>query len=59
MTRVAVDPSCDGIFDVIRKTFAEEGVLGFYRGFFVSLLGIILYRAAYLGLYNRLRVIMF
>ncbi len=57
MTRLAVDPSCDGVMDVINKTLAEEGPLGFYRGFFVSVLGIILYRAAYFGLYDTIKVL--
>ena len=56
MTRIAIDPSCEGVMDVINKTLADEGILGFYRGFFVSVLGVVVYRAMYFGFYDSIKV---
>ncbi|KAK4528347.1 hypothetical protein GAYE_SCF55G6288 [Galdieria yellowstonensis] len=39
----------NGIIDCISKTAKTDGIFGLYRGFNVSLLGIIVYRAAYFG----------
>lgn len=41
-----------GMMDCIIKTFKTDGLLGLYRGFFVSVQGIILYRASYFGLFD-------
>lgn len=41
-----------GMIDCILKTFKTDGILGLYRGFLVSVQGIILYRAAYFGLFD-------
>lgn len=41
-----------GLFDCITKIFKSDGVVGLYRGFFVSVQGIIVYRAAYFGLFD-------
>ena len=32
-----------GIRDVVRKMYASDGVYGFYRGYFISVLGIGIY----------------
>jgi len=44
----------NGIVDVYRKTFATDGIRGLYRGFFVSCVGIVVYRGLYFGLYDSL-----
>lgn len=42
----------NGLFDVVRQILKSDGPIGFYRGFASSLQGIILYRAAYFGLFD-------
>lgn len=44
-----------GLVDVYRKTVASDGVFGLYRGFSISIFGIILYRGFYFGLYDTLK----
>lgn len=44
-----------GMLDVYKKTIATDGVAGLYRGFMVSLGGIIVYRGLYFGLYDSLK----
>ena len=44
----------NGILDVYKKTLATDGVVGLYRGFVPSVLGIIVYRGAYFGCYDSL-----
>jgi len=44
-----------GIFDVIAKIRKSDGVVGFYRGFFIAVWGIGLYRASYFGLFDTFR----
>lgn len=41
-----------GIADCILKIFKSDGLLGLYRGFNVSVQGIIIYRATYFGFYD-------
>jgi solute carrier family 25 (adenine nucleotide translocator) protein 4/5/6/31 len=41
-----------GLFDCIKKTVKSDGVIGLYRGFFVSVQGIIIYRASYFGFFD-------
>lgn len=41
-----------GMMDCIIKTFKHDGFVGLYRGFVVSVQGIIIYRAAYFGLFD-------
>lgn len=62
-TRLALDVGTtdetrefSGIFDCLYKTISSEGIFGIYAGFFVSVLGIIWYRALYFGLYDSMRV---
>ncbi|KAG7313057.1 hypothetical protein JYU34_000138, partial [Plutella xylostella] len=45
----------NGLIDCIVKTFKSDGPLGLYRGFIVSVQGIIIYRATYFGLYDTAR----
>jgi solute carrier family 25 (adenine nucleotide translocator) protein 4/5/6/31 len=44
-----------GLVDCIKKTVKSDGVVGLYRGFAVSVQGIIIYRAAYFGCYDTAR----
>uniref|UniRef100_A0A914C834 ADP/ATP translocase n=1 Tax=Acrobeloides nanus TaxID=290746 RepID=A0A914C834_9BILA len=41
-----------GITDCVYKIFKSDGPIGLYRGFLVSVQGIIIYRAAYFGFYD-------
>jgi len=44
----------NGLIDVYKKTLASDGVAGLYRGFVPSILGIVVYRGLYFGLYDSL-----
>jgi solute carrier family 25 (adenine nucleotide translocator) protein 4/5/6/31 len=44
-----------GLLDVYRKTFASDGIGGLYRGFGISVIGIIVYRGLYFGLYDSIK----
>ncbi|KAM7270525.1 hypothetical protein ACFE04_029739 [Oxalis oulophora] len=44
-----------GLVDVYKKTIASDGVVGLYRGFNISCVGIIVYRGLYFGMYDSLK----
>lgn len=44
-----------GLVDCLGKVFKSDGLVGLYRGFGVSVQGIIIYRAAYFGFYDTAR----
>ena len=44
----------NGIIDCYAKTFKSDGIVGLYRGFSISCVGIIVYRACYFGLFGTL-----
>ncbi|KFB38207.1 hypothetical protein ZHAS_00005520 [Anopheles sinensis] len=44
-----------GLGDCLTKIFKSDGLTGLYRGFGVSVQGIIIYRAAYFGFYDTAR----
>lgn len=44
-----------GLGDCLAKVFKHDGLIGLYRGFGVSVQGIIIYRAAYFGFYDTAR----
>jgi len=48
----------NGLIDVYRKTLASDGIVGLYRGFVISCVGIIVYRGFYFGLYDSLKPIL-
>merc|ERR1712070_1318490 len=48
-----------GLIDVYKKTIASDGVVGLYRGFCASCLGIIIYRGFYFGLYDTIKEIFY
>ena len=44
----------NGLIDMYRKTLASNGIGGLYRGFVPSVVGIIVYRGLYFGVYDSL-----
>jgi len=44
-----------GLADVYKKTLASDGIAGLYRGFVPSVVGIIVYRGLYFGVYDSLK----
>ncbi|KAJ3202306.1 ADP/ATP carrier protein, partial [Dinochytrium kinnereticum] len=44
-----------GLLDVYRKTYATDGIVGLYRGFVISTVGIIVYRGLYFGIYDTIK----
>lgn len=46
------DRQYNGLLDCIKKTVKSDGVGGLYRGFIVSVQGIIIYRATYFGFFD-------
>jgi solute carrier family 25 (adenine nucleotide translocator) protein 4/5/6/31 len=51
----AAEREYTGLGNCLAKTFKSDGLAGLYRGFNVSVQGIIIYRAAYFGLYDTAR----
>merc|ERR1712071_298601 len=51
----AAEREFSGLANCLSKTVKSDGILGLYRGFSVSVQGIIIYRAAYFGLYDSAR----
>ncbi|OKL60516.1 ADP,ATP carrier protein [Talaromyces atroroseus] len=45
----------NGLVDVYKKTLASDGIAGLYRGFAVSVAGIVVYRGLYFGMYDSLK----
>nr|ACN60125.1 ATP:ADP antiporter [Serendipita indica] len=45
----------NGLVDVYRKTLKSDGIAGLYRGFVPSVVGIIVYRGLYFGVYDSLK----
>jgi len=45
----------NGLIDVYTKTFKSDGIVGLYRGFNISCVGIVVYRGLYFGLYDSLK----
>lgn len=44
-----------GLLDVYKKTIASDGIVGLYRGFSVSIIGITVYRGLYFGIYDTMK----
>ena len=49
------DRQFNGLVDVYKKTIASDGMAGLYRGFGPSVLGIIVYRGLYFGVYDSVK----
>lgn len=47
----------NGLIDVYRKTLKSDGIVGLYRGFNISCVGIIIYRGLYFGMFDSLKPI--
>jgi len=45
----------NGLIDVYSKTMKSDGIVGLYRGFNISCIGIIVYRGLYFGMYDSLK----
>ncbi|KAI9770127.1 MAG: hypothetical protein M1840_003577 [Geoglossum simile] len=45
----------NGLVDVYKKTLASDGIGGLYRGFGPSVLGIVVYRGLYFGMYDSIK----
>merc|ERR1712038_155632 len=54
----AAERQYNGLIDVYRKTLKSDGIVGLYRGFVISCVGIIVYRGFYFGLYDTLKPIL-
>ncbi|OQR75852.1 ADP/ATP translocase 2 isoform 1 [Tropilaelaps mercedesae] len=50
--KAAADREFTGLGNCLAKIYKTDGFIGLYRGFNVSLQGIIIYRAAYFGLFD-------
>ena len=48
----------NGLFDVYRKTFASDGIVGLYRGFVISCICIVIYRGLYFGVYDTVKALL-
>lgn len=46
------DREFKGMGDVLRKILKSDGVIGMYRGFGISVVGIFIYRALYFGMFD-------
>ncbi|CAN6585023.1 unnamed protein product [Malus baccata var. baccata] len=44
-----------GILDVYSKTLSSDGIVGLYRGFGASIIGITMYRGMYFGIYDTMK----
>lgn len=49
------DRQFNGLLDVYKKTLASDGIAGLYRGFMPSVLGIVVYRGLYFGMYDSIK----
>ncbi|KAI9239124.1 MAG: mitochondrial carrier domain-containing protein [Podila humilis] len=54
-TKGATGHQFKGPMEVYKKTLATDGIAGLYRGFLISTIGIIFYRALYFELYDSLK----
>eukprot|EP00357_Protocruzia_adherens_P036053 CAMPEP_0115021782 /NCGR_PEP_ID=MMETSP0216-20121206/31112_1 /TAXON_ID=223996 /ORGANISM="Protocruzia adherens, Strain Boccale" /LENGTH=304 /DNA_ID=CAMNT_0002394245 /DNA_START=38 /DNA_END=952 /DNA_ORIENTATION=- len=57
--RSAAEKQFNGIGDCLMKIFRSDGFAGLYRGFGVSVVGIIMYRAFFFGGYETFRPLLF
>ncbi|CAI4054960.1 hypothetical protein SKDZ_02G0760 [Saccharomyces kudriavzevii ZP591] len=48
----------NGLVDVYKKTLKSDGLAGLYRGFLPSVVGIVVYRGLYFGMYDSLKPIL-
>lgn len=48
----------NGLIDCYKKTLASDGIVGLYRGFVISCVGIVIYRGLYFGMYDSIKPIL-
>jgi len=48
----AAERQFTGIFDCMGKIIKSDGITGLYQGFTISVIGIIVYRATFFGIYD-------
>ena len=48
-----------GLVDCIQKIYKSDGPIGLYRGFIISVIGIIVYRASYFGSFDTGKAFLF
>jgi solute carrier family 25 (mitochondrial adenine nucleotide translocator), member 4/5/6/31 len=48
-----------GLVDCLQKIYKSDGPIGLYRGFIISVIGIIAYRASYFGMFDTGKVLLF
>jgi solute carrier family 25 (adenine nucleotide translocator) protein 4/5/6/31 len=53
------DREFSGLVDCLSKIAKKDGVQGLYNGFGISLVGIIMYRASYFGMFDTGKVVLF
>ncbi|KAH9523452.1 hypothetical protein Btru_040046 [Bulinus truncatus] len=58
LAREAENANLNGLIDVYAKTIKSDGIVGLYRGFVISCVGIVVYRGFYFGLYDSLKPIL-
>jgi solute carrier family 25 (adenine nucleotide translocator) protein 4/5/6/31 len=64
-TRLAADVGSGGereftgLVDCLKKVSGKDGVKGLYRGFGISVIGIVAYRASYFGMFDTGKVMLF
>ena len=64
-TRLAADVGSggerefNGLVDCLKKSAGKDGVKGLYRGFGISVIGIVAYRASYFGMFDTGKVMLF
>ena len=49
----------NGLVDCLQKIYKSDGALGLYRGFVISVIGIIAYRASYFGMFDTGKAFLF
>lgn len=47
-----------GLVDCLQKIYKSDGPIGLYRGFIISVVGIIVYRASYFGMFDTGKVLL-
>lgn len=53
------DREFNGLVDCLQKIYKSDGPIGLYRGFIISVIGIIAYRASYFGMFDTGKVLLF
>lgn len=57
--KVAAEREFNGLGDCLGKIYRQDGFVGLYRGFGVSVAGIIVYRAAFFGFYDTAKAMIY